>query len=253
MSSAKNKYSNELLIAKTQDAILLAQQRKNAVYTSFLYEEEQALITSVLKKQKAEYMFFGGYSNAQRKILGIFPKEKVVNNKNFPIIALEFIYKAEYNLKHRDFLGSLMSTGIKREIIGDIITENGKSIVFVKKEMQEYIKTQIIKIGNVAVNIKNADLKNLPKPSDLKSKTHTVSSLRLDNILSTITGESREKSVKTIKFGLVSVNHLQQTQVSFNVKENDVVTIKGKGKFIIGENLGLSKKGKIKIIIKNYI
>ncbi len=252
MSYNQSKFNIEILSAKIQDNIILVNQKQNEVYTSFLYEEEQAVALNILKQAKVDFMFYGGFEDAQRKVLGVFNKNFQSVLDNFPIVPLEFIYKKEYNLSHRDFLGSLMAIGIKREVVGDILIESGRAIVFVKQEMVSYIKTQITKIGRVGVDINTADNSNLPVINNITEKMYTISSLRLDNIVSAVSLESRDKSAKLIKSGFVNVNHITKENVSFNVSQDDIITIKGKGKFVISEIKGLSKKGKIKINIKHY-
>ena len=38
-----------------------------------------------------------------------------------------------------------------------------------------------------------------------------------------------------------------------DVKTGDKISIRGKGKFIIGEFSGVSKKGRLKLIVQKYI
>ena len=44
------------------------------------------------------------------------------DEESFPITALEFTYREQDDLRHRDFLGSLMAMGIRRDTLGDILT-----------------------------------------------------------------------------------------------------------------------------------
>ena len=253
MSSNQSKYDYSLLFAKIEDAVNLCKRRNTPVFTSFLSQEQQAQARGILRQCKyEEYLFYGGFESAERKLLGIFPEGFKGDLSLFPLTGIEFAYKQEYNLSHRDFLGAVMATGIKRDVIGDILTQSGRAVVFVKRDMANYIFSQITKIGSVGVKTSNADLSNLPPVPVPQERLYTVSSLRLDNIVSAVTGESRDKSAGLIKAGLVYVNHLVKDSVSFNVKESDTLSVRGKGKYIIGESTGYSKKGKIKLIIKHY-
>lgn len=252
MSYNQNKFNTDLLLAKIEDNIEISKIRKSVVYTSFLYEEEQAIVLDFLNRNKVNYMFFGGYKEAQRKMLATFINSVDILQDDFPIVALEFTYKKEYNLSHRDFLGALMALGLKREVIGDILIDKGRTIVFIKSELQEYINTQIQKIGNVGVNINVAKNLDLPIIENTIEKIYTISSLRLDNIVSAILNISRDKSSKLIKSGFVNVNHIIKDNISYVLCEKNTITIRGKGKFFIEEIKGVSKKGKIKIIIKHY-
>ncbi len=252
MGNNQEKYKYDLLKAKIDDAIFLSKKRNNSIFTNFYTLEEQAFINNYLKKTAVDFDFLGGFEEAQRKILAVYSRDDLKHDKLASLVALEFIYKNEYNLSHRDFLGSIMAKGVKREFVGDILVSPGRTVLFIKSEIENYIKTQVEKIGNVGVIIKNSNLENLPCAYKLEDKIITVSSLRLDNIVSNAVNESREKSAKLINSSLVSVNHSIKENISYNVRDNDVISIKGKGKFIVSEVTGFTKKGRIKVLIKFY-
>ena len=170
----------------------------------------------------------------------------------FPVSALEFRYRNCDKLTHRDFLGDLMSLGIERETVGDILVEDGRTIVFIKSELKDYIVSQISKIGNVGVKISDADLSNLPKGRGTEDLSLVVSSLRLDNIVAAVTGLSREKTKSLIFAGNVSLNYIQTMNVSQLVAEGDVLIIRGKGKYILNAVMGETKKGRIRISLIHF-
>ena len=194
------------------------------------------------------YSFFGGYENSERKVLGLF----FDNVTDFPVSAIEFHYRNCDKLTHRDFLGALMSLGIERETVGDILVEDGRTIVFVKSELKEYIISQIFKIGNVGVKITEANLDDLPQGRGFEENFYTVSSLRLDNIISAITGLSREKTKTLILSGSVSLNFISTQNVSCFLKDGDTLTVRGKGKYVLNGILGETRKGRIKISVIHF-
>lgn len=238
-----------LLYAKLDDAVTLCLQRQNPYFFSFFTEEEQALAERYLKSVHFDnYAFWGGYSDSERKILGLFFDEK----QDFPVSALQFSFRKTDKLTHRDFLGSLMSLGIERETVGDILVEDGRAVVFVKSEIKDYIVSQISKVGRVGVKISDADAEDLPQGRGAVEKNCTVSSLRLDSLVAAATGMSRENAKNLILSGSVSVNHLVCQKISHTVREGDKLTIRGKGKYEICGVNGETKKHRIKISIIQY-
>lgn len=236
------------LCSKIDDGIELCQRRHKPYFFSFMSETKQYQAQQHLKSVCFEnYLFFGGYKNSERKILGLFYDS--LDEDSFPLSALEFSFRRCDKLTHRDFLGALMSLGIERETVGDILVEDGRCIVFVKSELEDYISSQIFKIGNVGVKIKPADLSDIPKGRGISENTLVVSSLRLDNIVAAVCRLSREKTRQLILSGSVCVNYAETKNVSCNLKPDDVFSIRGKGKFILRAVFGTTGKGRLKISV----
>ena len=240
---------DNLFYSKLDDAVYLCNKRRRPYFFSFLSEREQMLAETHLKSAGFfNFSFFGGYENSERKVLGLFFDSSEI----FPVEAIEFTFRRSDKLGHRDFLGAMMSLGIERETVGDILVEDGRCVVFVKTEIKDYITSQIFKIGNVGVKISDADLSALPQGRGTEELTFTVSSLRLDNIVAAVTGLSREKTKNLILSGNVSLNFIQCQNVSQSIKEQDKLTIRGKGKYEISGVLGETKKHRIRISVIHY-
>lgn len=241
--------NDKLFYSKLDDAIYLCNVKQKPYFMSFMSERRQAVASEYLKTVCFDnYSFFGGYENSERKVLGLFFDETT----DFPVSAIEFKFRSCDKLCHRDFLGALMSLGIERETVGDILVEDGRCVVFVKNELKEYIVSQLFKIGNVGVKLTDANINNLPKGRGYDETFYTVSSLRLDNIISAVTGLSREKTKTLILSGDVSYNFIPSQNVSLTVKESDSFTIRGKGKYILNGILGETRKGRIKISVIHF-
>ena len=241
--------NDKLFLSKLDDGIYLCEKRQKAYFFSFLTEREQAQAESHLKSVGFHsYSFFGGYEDAERKVLGLF----FIDEEFFPISALEFSFRKSDKLSHRDFLGALMSLGVERETVGDILVEDGRCVVFVKDEIKDYVVSQIFKIGNVGVKISDADVSTLPKGRGFEEKEYTVSSLRLDAVVAAITGLSREKTKNLILSGSVTLNHTDCQNISRSVTEKDTLTVRGRGKYVINGVIGETKKHRIRISIIHY-
>lgn len=241
---------DELFYSKLDDAVCLCLTRQKPYFFSFLSERKQALAKCYLDSVFFEnYAFFGGYENSERKVLGLFYDE---SKTEFPVSAIEFCYRNCDKLTHRDFLGALMSLGIERETVGDILVEDGRCVVFVKSELKDYITSQIFKIGNIGVKIKDAGLDSLPKGRGFEETDYTVSSLRLDNIVAAISNLSREKTKSLVSSGNVSLNFIQTQNVSQILSQGDTLTVRGKGKFVLNGVLGKTRKGRIRISVIHF-
>lgn len=241
---------DELFYSKIDDAVTLCYTRKKPYFFPFLSERRQAIAEKYLKSICFEnFCFFGGCENNERKMLALCYDDI---KPEFPVSALEFRYRNCDKLTHRDFLGALMSLGIERETVGDILVEDGRTIVFIKSELKDYIVSQISKIGNVGVKISDADLSKLPKGRGTEDLSLVVSSLRLDNIVAAVTGLSREKTKSLIFAGNVSLNYIQTMNVSQPVAEGGVLIIRGKGKYILNAVMGETKKGRIRISLIHF-
>lgn len=241
---------DELFYSKLDDAADLCYTRQKPYFFPFLSERRQALAEKYLRSICFEnFSFFGGYDYSERKMLAMCYDD---TKPDFPVSALEFHYRSCDKLTHRDFLGVLMSLGIERETVGDILVEDGRTIVFVKSELKDYIVSQISKIGNVGVKICDADLSKLPKGRGTEELSLVVSSLRLDNIVAGVTGLSREKTKSLILTGNVSLNYIQTMNISQPTFVGDVLIIRGKGKYILNAVMGETKKGRIRISLIHF-
>ena len=157
-------------------------------------------------------------------------------------------------LTHRDYLGAIMGLGLKREMVGDIkVTDEGAD-VFCLKSSAEYICDNLKKSGRGSVvgEILSVDAFNSAEDKYELLFT-TVSSLRLDGVVAAFFNLSRSTAAETVNKGLVYVNSSQCLKGDFMLKEGDKLVLRGKGKTVLTEIKGTSKKGKIKIEYKRYI
>jgi RNA-binding protein YlmH len=242
---------DQLLCSKIDDAVTLSLTRQKPYYFSFMSQRRQAVADKYLKTICFDnYCFYGGYDASERKVLGLFYDKTDISD--FPVSAIVFKFRKCDKLQHKDFLGALMSLGIERESVGDILVEDGRCVVFAKTELKDYITSQIFKVGNVGVTVEELNGDDLPKGRGQEELTFTVTSLRLDNIVAAICNLSREKTKNLILSGCVSVDFMQNQNVSQQLSQGCNLTIRGKGKFVFNAILGETKKGRIRISVIHY-
>ncbi len=244
---------NKLLIAKTEDKINICKTKKKITVTEFLNEYQIAILEKELKKNKEKnYIFYGGYDNATRKVLLFYPdkivKEDVLKNINsiLNVIKITLPNEIKGNLKHKDYLGTIMSFGLIREKIGDIICFEDKAYIIVFKENAQYLKNEFKQERRFKkAKIEIIDLEKIeekePEFEDIKI---SLNSLRLDNVISEIIKTSRKIAQEYLEEEKVFINYELETKSTKQIKENDLLVIRGKGKYIINSFLGENKKRK---------
>ena len=256
MGKLNNYYSklpedDKILVSHILDMIEICEKSYQPKYSHFLDERQSLLAESVMHEQKFDnYKLFGGYDDAARKILAIFPP--YYDDEQYPISALLIKYRETDKLTHRDFLGVFMSRQIKRNMLGDIIVGKGSTIVFVYNTVKDVFLLEISKIGSVGVKITETDDLNIQLEQSFIDKTGTVSSMRLDSIVSVASGLSRDKSASLIKSGNVTVMYNIVESPSHQMNEGDVFSVRGSGKYILFSVNGKTQKDRIHITIKKY-
>ena len=243
---------NSLLIDRARDAISIADKTCAPHFIGFLTADEKA---GLFREFQNEHIsFFGGYEDAERCFFAALPDWCEKDNFSvFPITPLTVSFKEEYPLTHRDFLGTLMSLGIKRECVGDILVGKGKAVVFLSRDIAQFVKLNLAKVGGVGVTLEEGVNGNLPGHSTLCEFSDTVASLRLDCVVAALASVSRNTACEMIESSLVLVNSLLCEKITKTVCENDKITVRGKGKFIIGDVSSQSKKGRIILNYKKYV
>lgn len=215
-------------------------------FTAFLTEREQMLAKFTAESAGTVYSFWGGHEAAVRRMFS----SPAAQPENFPLEATTFFFREKDKLTHRDFLGSLMSLGIKRDQIGDISVADGAAVVFASKTVIPLLG-EIEKVGRVGVRLQSGICVALPK-QEFDEISVVCASNRIDALISAVCGLSREKSASIVKSGAAIINGVQCSSASENVDEGDTFSVKGYGKFIFESVGNPTKKGKNHIVIKKY-
>ena len=242
----------EYLEARLLDAIRTSEKRSVLKFIGFLDSSGIALATTVAKREKAKIGFFGGYSEAERVCFGVFPDWCEDDSTVYPIKKLRIINKSTKQLEHREILGTLMSLGIERDTVGDILPDERDAVAFVMDSIAEFVRSQVTKIASAGVDVVYDESDYMPTPKGFTEGSDTVASLRVDGIVSALANCSRSTAVEFITAGFVAVNGLEVQKVSKEIAEGDTVTIRKKGRYIIDSVSEYSKKGRIVLKYRKY-
>lgn len=259
------KYTKEedrLLIAKVLDKMEFAKSKNKITNTDFLDLYQKNLVKKLLNSIRCEnYLLFGGNDQSEREAVIFYPekleKQFVEKNYNNIMQIVEIILPNELqgNYTHRDYLGGLMKLGIKREKIGDIIVFDKGANIIVLNEILDFVNSNISSLTRFGKSlIQTKKIEELHK-QEIKTEEIQiiVSSLRLDNIVSELAKTSRTKAEEIISTGRVFVNFENVIKDSKTIKEADIITIRGKGRFKVVEVMGNTKKGRFIIKVEKYV
>ena len=240
-------------IRRTENAYMLTR-------TNFLNLAERSLATAICKENGAKPFFWGGFADAERTILFLLP-DYMEADENFPAEEdnpLCLLHcktpTGSKALTHRDYLGSLLSLGIEREIIGDILVrENGADIIILES-IADYLLANYEKAGHVPLKCEIQPIDKLVPP---EQKTITVresvASVRLDSIISAVFGFSRTTACEHIAKGLVFVNDTQTEKPDAKLNIGDKIVVRGFGKAYFKEICGTTRKGRLSVLFEKYI
>ncbi len=220
---------------------------KNIVtYSMFLNLYEQTIFETLKNElPNIKYIMFGGYSEAERKIV-CFYCDKIPE-----FDMLEFLKVSPSNKKfaddltHRDFLGALMNLGIERHMIGDICIVDNVAHIITFKSMSETIINELstVKRTKVVLEVESAD--ELKAVNRMEYKKINIPSERLDSIIGSIYNISRSKVNLYIDAGKVFINSRQCFSHSSKIKDGDIITVRGLGRARFLGISALSKKGRL--------
>ncbi len=212
---------------------------KSGKNTLFLDGRELKLVTAKLKKQ--EYNIYYPYKDSEKVMLYT---GKVPNIKLFKIYTVE-------KLRHQDILGSLFALNIDSSCFGDIVLYNENYYVFVTVEMSSYVKDNLKLIGKSKVTLEEVNLDTLDDYERAYEEHEIIiSSLRIDNVVSSIINSSRSKAMDKIKNKEVIINYEVINRNSYVLKENDIFSIRKYGKY---KFVGIIKSTKKNNYIVKYL
>ena len=247
-----------MLLARALDKLELAQSRGVPAHTPFLSPGEQASVTALLSAWgRPRHLFWGGFAQAERQICAFLPdwqeEDSFRADPEGPLAAVEALFPPGAELSHRDILGSLMGLGVTRELLGDILVEEGRCQLLVLRRGLSIVLSQWESAGRYRLKLREIALDELHvTPPSVKTIRDTVAALRLDAVLAAGFSLSRGKAAQYISAGKAAVNHRECIKPDRAVAQGDVLTCRGLGKCVVKEVLGESKKGRIMLLLERY-
>lgn len=234
----------------------IAYQRDIVTYSDFLNLNELNILHTTPKQEWfTSYETYGGYEFSERQMVAFLP-DALCYDYEYPISVIKVSplqKKFSDKLSHRDYLGAILNLGIERCKIGDILVEENHAILFVHKTLEKFLLDELRRIKHTSVMTAVEDMQEFHYEPTTKEIKGTVSSLRLDSLLALAFASSRSKLVAFIEGGKVFVNGKLITSNGYQIKENDIVSVRGLGRFRYIETMSQTKKGRYYITLKLYI
>lgn len=238
------------------DAAKIAWNSNRHQITNFFDPYEQKVARSVLSGlPELNVLTFGGHRRAERARLAIVPHFIITETVQPPICVLQASGNFNFaKVGHGDFLGSLLGLGIKREKVGDIIVLDDGCQVVVAKEIMNYVIQNWSQVHQVSITIEEIDPEQIAiEPERVREIRTTVASLRLDAVASSGYGTSRTKIARDIRGERVKLNWKTVANPASEVKEGDTLSIRGRGRVIVEEVRGETRKGRISLVLKRLL
>ena len=251
------KQEDKMCLSKILDKIESSKTNNKLEYTDFLDMYQVSLVENFFRKIRFEnFKLYGGYSDAERRIAIIYPEKCDITmiekdySKILKIVRIELLEEEKGKYTHRNYLGGIVKLGLKREKVGDIIVSDEGADIIVLEDFSTILKEQLrllTRFENSKIIIES--IENIKeKKVKFEQVKIIVPSLRLDNFVSDLAKTSRSKAVQIIKEERVFINGQNETKASKNLKLNDVITIRGKGRFVIKAFEGTTRSGRTVVI-----
>jgi RNA-binding protein YlmH len=234
-----------------------ARTRGHCTFTEFLGQAElDAFQAARAGFAHVQVTLSGGAPGCQRQMARFCPEDTSGDGEEFPIACIRVTplnIRFADTLTHRDILGALMSLGFERALIGDIAVRENESFLFAAAHIAQYVMDNLKEIKRTAVRCEIAD--TLPEGALYRLEREMVqaASPRLDAVIARAYKLSRDESQALFPRGFVAVNGRTCENDSHTLKEDDIVSVRGHGRFVYRGIECMSKKGKCNIAIDRYV
>lgn len=227
------------------------------VFTNFLNMAEMNAFYEIEREiAYVPYTIFGGAEQCERVMIRFGSEEFLGYEEPFPICCIQaepLIEKFADQFTHRDFLGAIMNLGIEREVVGDIAVKGKKAYIFCTERIAPYIAENLVQVKHTSMNCKILEeIPEILKPT-LEKREVTAASERIDAVLGKLCNLSRSQSVLAFREKKVFVNGKQCENNSYQLKNGDIITCRGFGKFIYEGRKYETKKGKLCVEVSVYV
>ena len=247
---------DKVLLAKVWDKINAGLRRSIPANTCFLSPRELEMTRYLFGNLEGLHAF-GGYGDAERKMLVYLPEyldEDTLTAEDSPLVCLRATFYDGDSPSHRDFLGALMGAGIARETVGDICVGAGYCDFFVTEEIAPYVQQNFLSAGRTKLRLERIPLTDVqvaePEAKQIKD---TLASLRLDSVISAGFRIGRSQAAQYVSAGKAAIDGLPCEKPDKAVEEGAKISVRGLGKIKLTAVNGQTKKGRISVIIDRYI
>ncbi|MGL5099920.1 MAG: YlmH/Sll1252 family protein, partial [Fusobacteriaceae bacterium] len=159
-------HEDEFLVASLYEDMELSRDIDYIVYSGyFLPPTIWKTLEKLQEHLKIGIKALGLNEFSERKILAFYPKNSQEWEFHFPVKYFKIHGENRFReLQHKDFLGTLMSLGIKREIMGDLVVHENLCYGIILEDFFQMISDEITSVATIPVKINSADESSVPQP-----------------------------------------------------------------------------------------
>lgn len=257
--------TDDVLRGHLSDLANKAYQKNIYTFTNFLNVSDMEVFYNMASSiSYVDYDMYGGREGCDRLMICFGSEDMTGYKAVYPITTLQIsplLDKFSDELSHRDVLGALMNLGIEREMIGDIImkpsSKTGKinnAYLFCVSSIADFIIENLTRIKHTNVKTTICPEDSLPDIALQKEEiTCIAASPRFDAVIAGITGLSRSQVVTLFREKKVSLNNRLCENNSYTLKEGDILSVRGYGKYIYISAGNITRKGRVYITLEKYI
>ena len=237
---------------RIEELCLRAEKTNCLQHTMFLDGSEQAQAEGICRRLGVRYAFSGGWPEAERRVLFLLPDYLEEPDPEETIRAVRI--EGGGGLTHRDYLGSVLAAGLRRECIGDILVGETSADLLVTYAAAGLLVTELSRVGRSEVHVETIGLGELRLPERRrKTESGTVASLRLDALGALAFSLQRSAMASLIEKGCVCVNWKPCLKPGKELAAGDVLSVRGKGRAEVESIGGQSKKGRTYVTMSVWI
>jgi len=254
---------DKLALNRLEDLARQADQHDYPTHTGFLTPAEQTEAGTFLRARKIAHVLLGGYEGAERCVCVFLPSgwtAAEIEAETFmtalrikPAVHRGLGGRSDAPLGHRDYLGSLLGLGIRRDQIGDILVDDGQAIALVLATIVPLIQLELSSVGSRSVTIERVPLAGLAAPVHEENLVRiTAASMRFDKIAAAGFNVSRNDMAEWIRAGQVQLNWRPEMRPDRLLSIGDVISLRGYGRIRLKEEQGKSRKDRHILVIEKW-
>ena len=231
-------------------------QRNIPTHSVFLNADEQAILRTMrLSAGGVRMVTAGGLDDAERRVVFFLPAylEEIPDDVLCYLKIAPAAPKFADALTHRDFLGALMSLGIRREMLGDICIADNAAHLTALSSVEETICRELTGVKHTTVTVTPERLEDVVPVRHTEERSVNAASLRIDSLISAVWGVSRSASKELLMQGKVAVNSAIVTDGADTLSPGDILSLRGKGRFRLLPGQHETRKGRLSLRVEVWI
>ena len=229
--------------------------REIPCYTDFLDLSEQSVLSRIRPSlPEPDVCLFGGAAGCERVMagFGVSPGTET----GFPLACLKISpasLKFAGEIGHRDVLGSLMSLGFERSLLGDIVLREKEAWIFCADRIADFICSGLTSVRHTTVRVCRADAPPAGELFRVRREMVQVASERVDALVAHVFRLSRGTAQSLFPAGKVFLDGAECLRPDAEPREGQIVSVRGVGRFrFLGEE-SRSRKGRMNTVIERYV